>query len=95
METLQTLISQLHFSLSVSQMIISLGIVALAAIWGRIRIGAYISLGICAYWVYAANKAVFFEMALANAYGLITTVFVAMFLGFLLFYSWVSPSSSR
>ena len=95
METLQTLISQLHFSLSMSQMIISLGIVALAAIWGRIRIGAYISLGIFTYWVYAANKAVLFQMAMSNAYGIITTVFAGMFLGFLLFYSWVSPSSSR
>jgi hypothetical protein len=95
METLQTLISQLHFSLSMSQMIISFGILALAAIWGRIKIGAVLSLSTFGYWLYAANKAVFFEMALANAYGLITTVFVAMFLGFLLFYSWVSPSSSR
>ena len=95
METLQTLISQLHFSLSVSQMIISLGIVALAAIWGRIRIGAFLSLGTFAYWEYTANKAVLFQLALANAYGLITTVFVAMVLGFLLFYSWVAPSSSR
>jgi hypothetical protein len=95
METLQTLINQLHFSLNMSQMIITLGIVGLAVIWGRLRIGAFISLGTFAYWIYAANKAVFFQMAMANAYGIITTVFVGMFLGFLLFYSWVSPTSSR
>ena len=95
MEAIQALASELQFSLSMSQMIISLGIVALAAIWGRIKIGAILSLGTFTYWVYAANKAVFFEMALANAYGLITTVVVAIFLGFMLFYSWASPSSSR
>ena len=95
MEALQALASELQFSLSMSQMIISFGILAFGAIWGRMKAGVLISLGTFTYWVYAANKAVFFEMALANAYGLITTVFVAMFLGFMLFYSWASPSSSR
>ena len=95
MEALQALTNQLHFSLSMSQMIISIGILALGAIWGRVKMGMLLSLGTFAYWEYTANKAVLFQMALSNAYGIFMIVFVGLFLGFLLFYAWVSPSSSR
>ena len=95
MEALQGLTNQLHFSLSMSQMIISFGILVLAAIWGRIKIGAFLSLGTFAYWEYTANKAVLFGIAVANMYGIFMALFVAMFLGFLLLYVWNSPSSSR
>jgi len=95
MEALQALASELQFSLSVSQMIISFGILAFGAIWGRMKAGVLISLGTFTYWVYAANKAVFFEMALNNAYGIFMTGFLGLLLGFLLFYNWASPSSSR
>ena len=95
MEALQVLASQLHFSLTMSQMIISFGIRALGAIWGRMRMGMFLSLGTFAYWEYAANKTVLFQMAAANAYGIFVTMFVGVFLGFLLVYTWVSPSSSR
>ena len=95
MEALQALTSQLHFSLSLSQMIISFGILALGAIWGRMKMGALLSMGTFTYWVYAANEAVLFQMAVSNIYGIVTTVFVGMIMGFFLFYTWVSPSSSR
>jgi hypothetical protein len=95
MEVLQALINQLHFSLNMSQMIISFGILALGAIWGRIRIGMVLSLGTFAYWEYTANKAILFQMVLANAYGIFLTAFAGLFLGFLLFYAWVLPSSNR
>jgi hypothetical protein len=95
MEALQALTSQLHFSLSMSQMIITFGILALGAIWGRMKAGVFFSLSTFAYWEYAANKAVLFEMAVANAYGIFMTLFVGLFLGFLLVYTWVAPSSSR
>jgi hypothetical protein len=95
MEALQALIGQLHFSLSISQMIISFGILALGAIWGRMRLGAFFSLSTFAYWVYAANKAVLFQMAVANAYSIFLTILISFFLGFMLVYTWVSPSSNR
>ena len=93
MEALQALSSQLHFSLTMSQMIISFGILALGAIWGRIKVGMFLSLGTFAYWGYAANKAVLFQIAAANAYGIFVTMFVGLFMGFLLVYAWVLPSS--
>jgi hypothetical protein len=93
MEALQTLANQLHFSLTMSQMIISFGTLALGALWGRIKVGMFLSLGTFAYWGYAANKAVLFQIAAANAYGIFATVFVGLIMGFLLFYTWVSPSS--
>lgn len=93
MEALQTLANQLHFSLTMSQMIISFGTLALGALWGRIKVGMFLSLGTFAYWGYAANKAVLFQIAAANADGIFVTVFVGLFMGFLLFYTWVSPSS--
>jgi hypothetical protein len=46
-----------------------------------------------AYWEYAANKAVLFQMAMANAYGIFMTMFVGLFLGFVMVYAWVLPSS--
>jgi hypothetical protein len=95
MEALQALTSQLHFSLSMSQMIISFGILALGAIWGRIKVGALLSLSTFAYWEYAANKAVLFQMAVANAYSIFLTILVSLFLGFMLVYTWVAPSSNR
>ncbi len=95
MESLQALASELQFSLSMSQMIISFGILALGAIWGRMKAGLFLSLGTFAYWGYAANKAVLFQMVMANGYGIFMTAFLGLFLGFLLFYNWVSPSSSR
>lgn len=95
MEALQTLVSQLNFSISTSQMIISFGILALGAIWGRFKIGASLSLISFAYWEYSANKAVLFEIAVGNMYAIFMTLFVAMFLGFVLLYYWNSPSSSR
>ncbi len=94
MEALQTLANQLHFSLTMSQMIISFGTLALGALWGRIKVGMFLSLGTFAYWGYTANKAVLFQIAAANADGIFVTVFVGLFMGFLLFYTWVSPSSS-
>ena len=93
MEALQALTSQLHFSLSMSQMIISFGILALGAIWGRMKAGVFFSLSTFAYWGYAANKAVLFQMAAANAYVIVITIVFGLFLGFLLFYAWVAPSS--
>ena len=93
MEALQTLANQLHFSLTISQMIISCGTLALGALWGRIKVGMFLSLCTFAYWGYTANKAVLFQIAAANADGIFVTVFVGLFMGFLLFYTWVSPSS--
>ena len=93
MEALQALINQLHFSLSMSQMIISFGVLALAAIWGRMKAGMLLSLGTVAYWEYAANKTVLFQMAMANAYGIVMTVCIGLFLGFVLVYAWVLPTS--
>jgi hypothetical protein len=93
MEALQALANQLHFSLTMSQMIISFGVLALGAIWGRIKMGTLLSLGTFAYWGYAANKAVLFQIVVANAYGIFVTMFVGLFMGFLLFYAWVAPSS--
>ena len=93
MEALQALISQLHFSLSMSQMIISFGILALGAIWGRMKAGMFLSLGTFAYWEYAANKTVLFQIAAANAYGIVMTVCIGLFMGFVLVYAWVLPTS--
>ena len=93
MEALWALTDELHFSLSLSQMIISFGILALGAIWGRMKIGAFLSLGTFAYWEYAANKTILFQMAIANAYGIFMTMFVGLFLGFVLLYAWVLPPS--
>ena len=93
MEAFQALASQFQFSLSASQMIISFGILALAAIWGRIRIGALLSLGTFVYWEYAANKTLLFQMAVSNAYGIFVTGVAALILGFLLIYAWALPSS--
>jgi hypothetical protein len=93
METLQALASQLHFSLTMSQVIVSFGILALGALWGRMKVGITLFLGTFAYWEYAANKAVLFQIAAANAYGIFMTMFVGLFMGFLLVYAWVLPSS--
>ncbi len=95
MEALQALAGQLHFSLTMSQMIISFGILALGAIWGRMKIGMLLSLGTFAYWEYAANKTVLFQMAMTNVYGIFWTLFLGLFLGFLLLYAWGLPSSNR
>ncbi len=93
MEVLQGLAQQLQFSLTTSQIIISIGILALGSIWGRFKAGALLSLGFFAYWVYAANKAVLLQMAAANTYSIFMTMFFGLFLGFLLVYAWVVPSS--
>lgn len=93
MDVIQALTSQLHFSLSTSQMIISFGILGLAAIWGRMKAGWFLSLGTLIYWEYAANKTVLFQMAVANTYGIFMTMFVGLFMGFLLIYAWFLPSS--
>jgi hypothetical protein len=93
MEALQALASQLHFSLSMSQMIISFGILALGAIWGRMKIGMLLSLGTFAYWEYAANKTILFQMVLANFYGIFVIMFTGMVVGFFLIYSFFQPSS--
>lgn len=93
MEAIQALTKELHFSLSMSQMIITFGILALGAIWGRMKAGAFLSLGTFAYWEYAANKTVLFQMALVNTYGIFMTMFVGLFLGFVLVYAWVLPPS--
>ena len=77
------------FFSDVSQMIISFGILALGAIWGRMKVGALLSLGTFAYWEYAANKAVLFQMAMANSYGIFMTMFLGLLLGFLLVYALV------
>jgi hypothetical protein len=94
MEILQALVNQLNFSLTTSQMIISFGILALGAIWHRMKVGVFLTLSSIAYWGYAANKAVLFEMALASVYGIFMTLFVGLFVGFLMVYAWVLPSSS-
>ena len=93
MEVSQGLAQQLQFSLTTSQIIISMGILALGAIWGRFKAGALLSLGFFTYWEYAANKAVLFQMASANTYGIFMTMFIGLFLGFLMVYAWVLPSS--
>ena len=93
MEAIQAMASQLHFSLSMSQMIISFGILALGAIWGRVKMGALISMGTLAYWEYAANKTILFEMAIVNTYGIFMTMFIGLFLGFVLVYALVLPPS--
>ena len=76
-----------------SQMIISFGILALGAIWGRMKVGMLLSLGTFVYWEYAANKTVLFQMVMANAYGIVMTVCIGLFLGFVLVYAWVLPTS--
>ena len=93
MEAMQALTNQLHFSLSVSQMIVSFGILALGAIWGRMKAGSFLSLGTFAYWEYAANKTILFKMAVVNTYGIFMTMFAGLLLGFLLVYAWVLPPS--
>jgi len=93
MEALQGLAQQLQFSLTTSQIIISVGILALGAIWGRFKGGALLSLGTFSYWIYAANKAVLFQMALANISAIFMTLLFGLFLGFMLIYAWVAPSS--
>ena len=84
MEAIQALTNQLHFSLSVSQMIISFGILALGAIWGRMKAGAFFSFITFGYWEYAANKTVLFQMVLANSYGIFLTVLMSLLMGFVL-----------
>ena len=84
MEALQALTSQLHFSLTMSQMIISFGILALGAIWGRMKVGTLLFIGTLAYWEYAANKTVLFQMVLANSYGIFLTVLMGLLMGFVL-----------
>ena len=93
MEALQGLANQLHFSLTASQIIISIGILALGAIWGRLKISTLLSLGTVAYWGYAANKAVLFQMAASNVPMIVLTGFMGLFLGFMLIYAWAAPSS--
>ncbi len=93
MEVLQGLAQQLQFSLTTSQLIISIGILALGAIWGRFKAGALLSLGFFAYWEFAANKTVLFQMAVANTYSIFMTMFLGLFLGFLMVYVWILPSS--
>ncbi len=93
MEALQALTNQLHFSLSMSQMIVSFGILALGAIWGRMKAGAFLSLSTLFYWEYAANKTVLFQIVAANAYGIVMTVCIGLFMGFVLVYAWVLPTS--
>lgn len=93
METLQALMGQLHFSLTMSQMIISFGILALGAIWARMKVGTLLFIGTLAYWEYAANKTVLFQMAVANTYGIFMTMFIGLFLGFVLVYTLFLPSS--
>jgi hypothetical protein len=84
MEAIQTLINQLHFSLSVSQMIVSFGILALGAIWGRMKAGILLSLGTFGYWEYTANKTVLFQMVLANSYGIFLTILMGLLTGVVL-----------
>jgi len=93
MEVLQGLAQQLQFSLTTSQLIISIGILALGTIWGHFKAGALLSLGSFAYWEYAANKSVLFQMVAANTYSIFMTIFFGLLLGFLLVYAWVVPSS--
>jgi len=93
MEVLQGSAHQLQFSLTTSQLIISFGFLALGAIWGRFKAGALLSLGFFAYWEYAANKTVLFQMAVANTYSIFMTMFFGLVLGFLLVYAWIVPSS--
>ncbi|MDH5763533.1 MAG: hypothetical protein OEZ51_11150 [Nitrospinota bacterium] len=95
MEAILSQMQQLQFSLTTSQMIISFGILALGAIWGRTRTGVLLSLGTCAYWEYTANKTVLFQIAVANVYSIFWTLFIGFFLGFLLVYAFCLPSSSR
>lgn len=93
METLQAMASQLHFSLTLSQLIISFGVLALGAIWGRIKVGIMLFLGTFAYWEYAANKAVLFQMAMTNTYGIFMSMLVGLVMGFVVVCSLALPSS--
>lgn len=93
MEALQALASQLHFSVTASQMIISFGILAMGAICSRMKVGVMLFLGTFAYWEYAANKAVLFQMAMTNTYGIFMTMFFGLALGFVLVCSLALPSS--
>lgn len=93
MEVIHGLADQLQFSLTASQIIISIGILALGTIWGRMKTGMFLSLATIAYWSYSANEAILWQMAGANAYGIFMSLFVAMFIGFLMVYVWVVPSS--
>lgn len=92
MEALQDY-SQLHFSLALSQIIISAGILALGAIWGRFKMAAIISLSMVGYWSYTANQAALGQLVAANMPMVILTGSLALIMGFLLLYVWHSPSS--
>lgn len=93
MEALQGLANQLHFSLTTSQIIISIGILALGSIWGRLKTGALLSLGTFAYWSYIANEPVLLQMAFNNVHIVVLTGALGLFLGFMLIYAWATPSS--
>lgn len=93
MDMLQSLASQLQLSLTTSQIIISVGLLALGAIWGRMKAGMFLSLGTVAFWGYSANEAILWQMAGANTYVIFMSLFIAMMMGFLLIYAWVSTSS--
>ena len=93
MEELQGMVNQLHFSLTASQIIISVGILALGAIWGRLKAATLLSLGTVAYWVYATNESVLHQMVSSNGPVIALTGIVGIFMGFLLLYAWVAPSS--
>lgn len=93
MEVIQGLADQLQFSLTASQIIISIGILALGAIWGRLKAGLFVSLVTIGYWGYSANESVLAQMAFANTFSIFMTLFLGLFMGFLLIYAWVLPSS--
>ena len=93
MEVIQELARQLQFSPTASQIIISLGILALGFIWGRVKVGSLLSLGTLAYWGYTANETVLTQMAFANAFGIFATLLLGLVSGFLLVYAFVTPSS--
>ncbi len=92
MEALQGSTNQLYFSLTVSQIIISFGILALGVIWGRLKAGTLLSLGTVAYWGYAANESVLLQMAATNFHMVILTGCLGLFLGFMLLYAWATQS---
>ncbi len=93
MEALQGLANQLHFSLTASQIIISIGILALGAIWGRLKISTLLSFGTVLYWGYAANESVLLQVAATNFHMTVLTGCLGLFLGFMLIYAWATQSS--
>ena len=93
MEALQEFLSQLQFSLTWSQIIFSVGVMALGAIWGRFKWGALLAVGTLCYWSYTTNKPALMALASANIPMVVLTGALVTIMGFFLLYAWNAPSS--